>query len=167
VLGAPPNMCHLFFVSGWSYCGGPPASKINDLVVRSASEGAPGDTTKIMICSPPASLLAKACPRPAPHWLSSLRASPRWPLASDCLYQLPPANFPFGWCFRRTCLDYLHLHTRTMRPSTASPMYLCAFSQRVLGVVPCLAPRSRQGTATPTARERLKGSTKEVMQHKG
>jgi hypothetical protein len=22
VLGAPPNMCHLFFVSGWSYCGG-------------------------------------------------------------------------------------------------------------------------------------------------
>ena len=22
VLGAPPNMCHLLFVSGWSYCGG-------------------------------------------------------------------------------------------------------------------------------------------------
>jgi hypothetical protein len=32
-----------------------------------------------------------------------------------------------------TYLDYLHPHTRTMRPSTASPIYLCACSQRVLG----------------------------------
>jgi hypothetical protein len=35
-----------------------------------------------------------------------------------------------------TCLGYLHSHTRTMRPSTASPIYLYACSQRILGVVP-------------------------------
>jgi hypothetical protein len=50
------------------------------------------------------------------------------------------------------CLGYLHSHTRTMRPSTASPIYLYAYSQRILGVGPSpLAPRPH--TATPTARD--------------
>jgi hypothetical protein len=51
-----------------------------------------------------------------------------------------------------------------MRPSTASPMYLYACSQRILGVVPCLAPRpSRRGTATPTARDSNPGSRNHDM----
>jgi hypothetical protein len=41
-----------------------------------------------------------------------------------------------------TCLDYLHSHTRTMRPSTPSPIYLYAYFQRILGVATSpLAPR--------------------------
>jgi hypothetical protein len=35
-----------------------------------------------------------------------------------------------------TCLGYLHSHTRTIRPSTASPIYLYACFQRILGVAP-------------------------------
>jgi hypothetical protein len=35
-----------------------------------------------------------------------------------------------------TCLDYLHSHTRTGHPSTASPIYLYACSKRILGVAP-------------------------------
>ena len=31
-----------------------------------------------------------------------------------------------------TCLDYLRLHTRTMRPSTALPTYAYRYSQRIL-----------------------------------
>jgi hypothetical protein len=33
-------------------------------------------------------------------------------------------------------LDYLHSHTRTIRPSTASPICLYAYFQRILRVVP-------------------------------
>jgi hypothetical protein len=48
---------------------------------------------------------------------------------------------------------YLHSHTRTIRPSTASPIYLCAYFQRVLRGALALAPRSRRDTATHTARD--------------
>jgi hypothetical protein len=53
-----------------------------------------------------------------------------------------------------TCPDYLHPHTRTMYPSTASAIYLYASSQRILGVAPSpLAPDPRPHTATHTARD--------------
>jgi hypothetical protein len=51
-----------------------------------------------------------------------------------------------------TCLDYLHLHARTMRPSTALPTYLYAASQRMLGVVPSpLARRPDTHNTTTSA----------------
>jgi hypothetical protein len=46
----------------------------------------------------------------------------------------------------KTCLDYLHSHTRAMRPSTgASPIYRCACSQRILGVAPRPSLSTRHG----------------------
>jgi uncharacterized protein YbdZ (MbtH family) len=49
-----------------------------------------------------------------------------------------------------TCLDYIHSHTRTMRPSTASPIYLYAYFQRILGVAPSVLARSSRNSATAT-----------------
>jgi uncharacterized protein YbdZ (MbtH family) len=51
-----------------------------------------------------------------------------------------------------TCLDYLHSHTRTMRPSTASPICPYASSQRVLGVArsPLALAETRQHTLLAT-----------------
>jgi hypothetical protein len=65
-----------------------------------------------------------------------------------------------------TCLVYLHpALTRTMRPSTASPIYFYACSQRVLGVTPSpLAPRpslpghTRQHTLLGTQTSAVAGS---------
>jgi uncharacterized protein YbdZ (MbtH family) len=47
-----------------------------------------------------------------------------------------------------TCLDYLHSHIRTMRPSMASPMYLYPYSQRILVVAP--TPRDHDKTLQHT-----------------
>jgi uncharacterized protein YbdZ (MbtH family) len=44
-----------------------------------------------------------------------------------------------------TCLDYLHSHIRTMRPSMASPTYLQPTPPTDIGC-DTLAPRSRQDT---------------------
>jgi hypothetical protein len=50
-----------------------------------------------------------------------------------------------------------------MRPSTASPIYLHACSQRILGVAPAPLARSRRGTATHTARDSNLGSGNHEM----
>jgi hypothetical protein len=61
-----------------------------------------------------------------------------------------------------TCLDCLHSHIRTMRPSTALSIYayLYACSQRILGVAPCpsLPDHTRQHTPTATACDSNLGS---------
>jgi hypothetical protein len=62
-----------------------------------------------------------------------------------------------------TCLDYLqHSHTRTMRPSTASPICLCAYFQRILGVPPSPLAHLAEAAAR-TARDSNIGSGNHEM----
>ena len=71
-----------------------------------------------------------------PHWphIHAITASIR--LALTHTLQHPLLATQTSTVVTKTFLDYLHSHTRTMRPSTALPIYLYACSQRILGVAP-------------------------------
>jgi hypothetical protein len=62
--------------------------------------------------------------RSDPHWshIHAITASIR--LALIHALQHPLLATQTSVVATTTCLDYLHSHTRTMRPSMASPMYL-------------------------------------------
>jgi uncharacterized protein YbdZ (MbtH family) len=78
-----------------------------------------------------------------PHWSTAMPSPPPFASPSPIHHALqhPLLATQTSAVVTTTCLDCLHSHTRTMRPSTASPIYLCACSQRVLGVTPSpLAP---------------------------
>jgi uncharacterized protein YbdZ (MbtH family) len=92
--------------------------------------------------------------RSEPHWPHShaITASIRLALALTHALQHPLLATQTSAVASTTCLDYLHSHTRTIRPSMASPTYLCAYFQRILGVAPSpLAPdHTRQHTLLAT-----------------
>jgi hypothetical protein len=90
--------------------------------------------------------------RSDPHWPHSHAITATIRLALTHALQHPLLATQTSTVATTTCLDYLHSHIRTMRPSTASPIYLYAYSQRILGVAPS-ALALRQDTATHTARD--------------
>jgi hypothetical protein len=96
--------------------------------------------------------------RSDPHWPHSHTTTASIRLALTHTLQHPLLATQTSAVATTACIDYLHSHTRARRPSTASPICLYACSQRILGAAPPLAPRSRQDTATPAARDSDLGS---------
>jgi hypothetical protein len=64
--------------------------------------------------------------RSDPHWSHShaITASIRLALTHACTATPAARDSNLDAVATTTCLDYLHSHTRTMRPSMASPIYL-------------------------------------------
>jgi hypothetical protein len=87
-----------------------------------------------------------------PHWSHTHAIIASIRLALTHALQHPLLATQAAAVVTTTCLDYLHSHTRKARPSTSSPIYLCACSQRILGVAPSpLAPdHTRQHTLLAT-----------------
>jgi hypothetical protein len=92
--------------------------------------------------------------RSDPHWPHSRAITASIRLALTHALQHPLLATQTSTVVTKTCLDYLHSHTRTMRPSTASPIYLHACSQRILGVSP--SPLALEKTRQHTLLARLK-----------
>jgi hypothetical protein len=107
--------------------------------------------------------------------LPPVRSDPHWPAPQPCHHRLhSPRPHPYTATHavrdsnlgsgnhdmsRLSTLAYLNnapIHT-------ASPIYLYAYFQRVLGVYGTLAPRSRRDTTTPTARDSNLGSGNQDM----
>jgi hypothetical protein len=94
--------------------------------------------------------------RSDPHWSHSHALTASIRLALTHTLQHPLLATQTSTVATMTCLDYLHSHTRTMRPPTASPITLCLLSTDIgCGT---LAPRSRPHTATHAARDSNLGS---------
>ena len=74
--------------------------------------------------------------RSDPHWSHSHAITASIRLALTHALQHPLLATQTSTVATTTCLDYLRSHTRTMRPSTASLIYLHAGSQRILAVEP-------------------------------
>jgi hypothetical protein len=74
--------------------------------------------------------------RSDPHWPHSRAITASIRLALTHALQHPLLATQTSAVVTTACLDYLHLHTQTVRPSTASPICLYACSQRILGVAP-------------------------------
>jgi hypothetical protein len=102
--------------------------------------------------------------RSDPHWPHSYAITASIRLALTQALQHPLLATQTSAVATTTCLDYLCSHTRAMRPSTASPIYLYAYSQRILGVAPSPLA-SRPHTATTTCLDYLRSHIPERCAH--
>jgi uncharacterized protein YbdZ (MbtH family) len=124
-------------------CGTPAPCSQQDTATPTARDSSPGSGNQGMFRPSALAYPTERCAHPRPcRQTSTCACSQRilgvapLPLALDKTRQHPLLATQAPAVATRACLDYLHSHTRPMRPSTALPMCLYARSQRILGVAP-------------------------------